>query len=225
MMTTITPTFQPTATIGGFALRYIQGIATYQNHVSNDAGILLQIYTDDLIFVSEGKTNPDGIYNIAVPMERAFWMVFSAEGYRTERIYNTESVALSDITLLAGDLNGDECINADDIALMRGQFHPSNTVFDLNDDKKIDISDVAMLAGNLNPECIQKIEITSTPDISLTPTIATIDSTEFTPTPMTAISPTATESVIVETTELPTVEAETTELPTVEAEATNEPES
>ena len=211
IMTTITPTFQPTATVGGIALRYIQGIANYQNRVTDDAGILLQIYDNDLTLVSEVKTNIDGIYNIAVPMEGAFWMVFSAEGYRTERIYNTETVGLADVTLLAGDLNADECINFDDITLMRGEFDNSNTLFDLNDDKQIDISDVAMLAGNLNPDCVVNIEATSTPEATFTAISPTLESSFLTPTPMTTISPTATELAIAETTELPTFEAESTD--------------
>jgi hypothetical protein len=214
-MTTITPTIQPTATIGGFALRYIQGIVRYQNRVTDDAGILLQVYSDDLdlTLISEVITSEDGIYNIAVPMEDAFWVVFSADGHRTERIYHNETEGLADVILVAGDLNGDECINLDDIILIKSELDTSGTLYDLNDDTQTDIADVAMLAGNLNPECQRDVEATNTPESIFTPTATSI----YTPTPMTAIS--STESVSAEITELPTVGAETTE----ESETTEEP--
>jgi hypothetical protein len=207
IMATITPTLQPTATIGGLPLRYIQGIALYQNHVTDDSGILLQVYTEELILVSEITTNTEGIYNIAVPMDGAFWILFSAEWHRAERIYVTEAEGLADLTLMAGDLNDDECINFDDFYLIQSQFNTSdNTLFDLNDDTQTDLSDVAMLAGNLNPSCVAEIEATSTP-ATLTPTIQLTVTNIYTPTPMTAISATITESPTI------TIEAEITEEP------------
>ncbi len=213
VMVTVTPTFQATATIGGLALRYITGIARYQSRVTDDAGILLQVYDDDLTLVSEVETNEDGIYNIAVPLEGAFWMVFTAEGYRTEYIYNTETDGLAELILLAGDLNGDDCINFDDISLMRSQFDISDALFDLNADTKTDISDLALLAGNLNSDCIIDVETTTTPESALTPTAQATVTDILPPTPLSAISSTVSDGAIAETTEEPTIEAETTEEP------------
>lgn len=213
IMVTITPTFQATATIGGLALQYITGIARYQSRVTHDAGILLQVYGDGLTLVSEVETNEDGIYNVAVPMEGAFWMVFTAEGYRTEHVYITEIDELADVILVAGDLNGDECINFDDIHLMQSQFNVTEALFDLNDDSETDISDLALLAGNLDADCMIDVEPTSTPEATVTLTPEVTESSMLPPTPLTSVSSTVPETVIVETTEEPNIEAETIEEP------------
>ena len=164
--------------------------------MTDDSGVLLQVYADDLTLISEATTNADGVYNLAVPMEGAFWMVFSADGHRTERFYISGTGGLADdVTLLAGDLNDDQCINFDDLNLMRSQFNTSGDLFDLNDDAQTDLSDIAMLAGNLNPSCVVAVEITSTPNATITQTMQQ----------PTATSPTATESA--------TIQAEITDEP------------
>lgn len=210
-MIPVSPTVQPTATIGGLPLRFIQGIARYQNHVTDDAGIQVQIFDDDLTLVSDVVTNADGIYNVAVPLDSNFWIQVSAWGHRTDRIYITDSEAPPEFTLLAGDLNDDECINFDDLRLI--QVDAEVTPIDLNDDGIIDLADVALLAGNLKPACVVTVEPTATisptpdatPVLSETPSIAT----ESVPTPLDVVSATATIEITITSESI----AETTEEP------------
>ena len=209
---TVTPTIQPTATIGGLPLRYIQGIARYQNRVTDDSGILLQVYGEDLTLISETTTNEQGIYNLPVPIDEAFWVVFSAEGHLTERLYIAEADSLADVTLLAGDLNADDCINFNDMNLLQQSEGEQS---DFNDDDEENLSDVAMLAGNLNPDCGSTIPVTITPTILSGVSSTSTETPVYTPTPLTSISSTVTEvaTPIIEQTEEAMSEAETTEEP------------
>lgn len=189
---TITPTLQATAIIGAIPLQYKQGIVRYQNREDN-AGIQIQIVDDSLTLISEVLTNSDGIYSVAVPLEAAYWIVLSADGHRTERFYlqAIDDVPL-EVNLLAGDLNDDECINFNDLAIMQSRLTISDLPADFNGDSKTDISDVALLTGNLNPNCVVEVEATATPTpmMIMTP-LSSISGTELlTPTPMIAISPT-----------------------------------
>jgi len=187
--TPITPTIQPTATIGAIPLQYVQGIARYQNNALGNSGIQLQIIADDDTLISDVLTNEDGIYSVAVPLEGAYQMVFSARAHRTERLTLTAVDPISEVTLSAGDLNSDGCINLADFALMQAQLTLDDEVVDLNGDGLMDIADTAMLAGNLDAYC-NNITPTATPMPILTPVSTTVQVVPVTLTPMTAISPT-----------------------------------
>lgn len=64
------------------------------------------------------------------------------------------SVSIPSVTLLAGDINGDEKINIFDIAVIAGQYGqdvpPADPRADVNGDGTVNIFDVALAAGNYN---------------------------------------------------------------------------
>lgn len=59
-----------------------------------------------------------------------------------------EAASLGTITLLAGDVNGDQIINILDLAYLARRFQSANVTADLNADGVVDILDLALVAGN-----------------------------------------------------------------------------
>lgn len=62
-----------------------------------------------------------------------------------------EAATLGTITLLAGDVNGDQIINILDLAYLAQRFQSADVTADLNADGIVDILDLALVAGNYQP--------------------------------------------------------------------------
>lgn len=60
----------------------------------------------------------------------------------------TDTVTMTDITLLGGDVTQDDAINIFDLALIANRYGTSDSVADVNGDGKVDIYDLALAAGN-----------------------------------------------------------------------------
>jgi hypothetical protein len=162
----VSPTFAPTATVGGMPLRYVQGLVRYQNRSIGLNAIRVQAYAQDLTLVSEVFANNDGIYSLAVPADAPFWLTISAEGHLAKHLYFEQDSPLAELVLLAGDVNQDGCITRDDIVALQNWFNTANYTSDFNGDGISDMADLAMLAGNFDSNCqIDLASATPSPEL------------------------------------------------------------
>ena len=130
------------------------GFVYYQNRQTPDLPIEIRILTEDLILVSTTQADPTGTYQISIPADQFFWLEIDAPLHRLIRIGINPGQSLPDIRLVGGDLNGDACVGASDMALMIQNFDRTDTPdTDITGDGLTDASDLAILAGNFQPEC------------------------------------------------------------------------
>lgn len=100
------------------------------------------------------QTQVDGSY--ALGAENV--ITFEFPGYLSTQIDLTdkveiierdgETVVVGEIHLLAGDVNGDDLINIQDLAYIAGQYLSDDPTADINGDGQVDIIDLASAAGN-----------------------------------------------------------------------------
>ena len=65
---------------------------------------------------------------------------------------DTSTNSVGTITLLAGDLNGDDVINIFDLAIIANALDTSDPKADLNGDGVVNILDVALIASNFGQQ-------------------------------------------------------------------------
>jgi hypothetical protein len=153
------------------------GLVYYQNREISDLPIEIRILNEDLVLLSTTQADPTGTYQILIPADQFFWLEVDAPLHRLIRIGINPGQSLPDIRLVGGDLNGDACVGASDMALMIQNFDRNDAPdTDITGDGLTDASDLAILAGNFQPECealppYVMASPTPTPDVN-TPTPA-----------------------------------------------------
>jgi len=113
-------------------------------------------------------TADDGYFELSGISNGTYTVTIAANGYMTRSIPNvniTAGTAVviansgSPIELLAGNLNGDNFVNATDLSVLLASFNKTdqdqgyNSVANLNNDNAINASDLSILLGNFNKTC------------------------------------------------------------------------
>ena len=197
------------------------GWVRYQNRGIDHSGIVVALYVDDVL-IEQVETAADGAYELALPPEGDFRLIFDAPLHRSEMRFLTALTALPSLILLAGDLNEDGCIDRLDLDLMSiAMASPEGA--DLNGDGLTDAADIALMAANVDAECAaaraESASATPTPEYSATPTL------EYSATPTLEYSatPTAEHSATPSPEHSATPTAEHSATPTAEHSATPSP--
>ncbi len=124
--------------------------------------ILLQgrdIYSGTAVFLSDSACDSAAFADVpdATTDETGLFQVVSEETYRCLRLDRPSYLAIErtlrtadvgQLTLLAGDVNGDGIINILDIAAISSKFDTADPLADLNADGLVDIFDIVLAARN-----------------------------------------------------------------------------
>jgi hypothetical protein len=98
----------------------------------------------------QSVTAADGSFSIpqtgALTFEHPGYL--SAQASPVAAAGGAQVAALGSITLLAGDINGDNTVNIFDLVYMAQKYGLADTLADLNADGKVDILDLVLSAGN-----------------------------------------------------------------------------
>jgi hypothetical protein len=133
--------------------RTVTGSATFTiiiNSVCTQGAVNLQGRTDHSgVQVSsaageQAQSYPTGLFAV----KDADSLTFAFPGYLSVQSDLPGSAASAAITLLAGDINGDQTIDILDLAFMAGHYLSTDPAADLNADGQVDILDMALAAGN-----------------------------------------------------------------------------
>lgn len=131
-----------------------QGTATLTGLVllegrTNHAGIVVQIDGGTTV-----TTTSEGRYTLTTT-PGPHTLTFARPSYLgaslTAHAVAGSTVTLSTLTLLGGNINGDNCINVLDLAAVASQFNsttPTPATADINGDGRVDIVDVVLVAKN-----------------------------------------------------------------------------
>jgi len=208
-----TSTETPTAGMATF-----QGYATYQNRPPDQAGIRVRIFNGSEALLTTAVTDPTGYYQVAAPAGEFFWLVIDAPRHRPFRIGVWPGETLPTVELAGGDLDGDGCVGAADLALLSAYFSlPDATATDITNDGLTDAVDLAILAGNLQSGCPA-----DSPTSTMTPTQ---EAAAVLPEPSPTLEPTPTAAA--PETPMPTIEpavtasATLTDIPALSTESTD----
>ncbi|HZJ98611.1 MAG TPA: dockerin type I domain-containing protein, partial [Tissierellaceae bacterium] len=140
----------------------IQGYASW-GKVGDDSGIKVTAKEGDTT-IAETHTGTDGGFELSLDAG-IYDIVLSKSGYLERKISNVvviqdlpTNLANNDnpISLLAGDINGDKSINANDLSVLLAAFNKTtsdagyNEAADLNGDGSINANDLSMLLSNFN---------------------------------------------------------------------------
>ena len=204
-----TPEMLFTATPGGIALRYVQGVVTYQNRPTS-AGISVMVWSQADVLLSVASTNESGIYSVPVPSDEPYWLVFNGELHQEVRVWMEVAQAVPNIVLFGGDLDGDGCIGQSDLnILIRNYDQPQTLESDINGDGITNLSDLAILTGNyqacdVETPLLPEENVTPEATAEITPEVAPTETGEPESTEAVmdvTLSPTGEASPPVETTE------------------------
>lgn len=134
----------------------VQGDVRYQAQ-PDSSGIKLTLLAGGTTGtpLGEAQTNSDGAFQFNDLKPGVYALQISGEGHlpiiKTFSVTETGATPL-EITLRAGDTNGDQRIDLSDAALVGANFSstvpPSPAVADLNHDGVINISDLVLIGGN-----------------------------------------------------------------------------
>jgi hypothetical protein len=193
------PELTPEATAPAIVLRVVQGMVRYQNRQGGSDGIQVEVYTEDrATLVSAAQTDGEGRYTVQIPADAPYWLVASAPRYVTQAVLLSADTTPAPLILPGGDLDGDGCVGATDLALLTAQFDTRIAASDIDGDGVVEAADLAILSGNFDAGC----RLIPTPP---EPTIETTDNpveatAVLTPTPTSAPPETATIEASVEIT-------------------------
>jgi hypothetical protein len=99
------------------------------------------------------QTAADGTYDFDAMYAGTYDVVMSHELYLSAQldgctIEGDTAVTLPDVTLLAGDLNGDKVIDISDLVLGGANFNTSSAAADINGNGYVDIFDIVLIGKN-----------------------------------------------------------------------------
>jgi hypothetical protein len=185
-----------TATPGGMALRFVQGIVTYQNRASS-AGIEVMIWSEDDVLLSLATTNDSGIYSVPIPADQPYWMSADGELHQATRMHVEIDQLMPPLTLAGGDLDDDGCIGQADLDMLIRNYDLAQTpATDINADGMTNLSDLAILTGNY-----QDCAIVPAPVAEITPEVVVEVTAEVTAEVIAEITVEATPDVTAESTQ------------------------
>jgi hypothetical protein len=127
----------------------ISGRVQVQGATSHD-GVTIQLGLDTAVAAADGSFSfsdvQPGIYTLSA----------HAAGYLTARaagldVNGGDALDLDELLLLAGDVNGDGVVEADDFDIIIAEFGnspPSNSSVDYSGDDRVDVRDLVLAAGN-----------------------------------------------------------------------------
>lgn len=99
------------------------------------------------------QPNPDGSFEMTIPPGNTYRLTISASGYLSAKAEgdmppDATELDMGSVTLLGGDVTGDDLIDIFDLALIGSRYGSSNPQADLNADGTVDIFDLTMAAAN-----------------------------------------------------------------------------
>jgi hypothetical protein len=105
--------------------------------------------------VNQSYTGTDGRFELTVSHGEGFYTLsasapgyLSAESSRPVKLTVGSKVELAPITLLGGDMNGDNSIDIRDLAYVAYHMHGTDARSDINGDGQVDILDLTLIASN-----------------------------------------------------------------------------
>ena len=105
--------------------------------------------------IDEGRTGGSGTFEVTTSQGEGFYTLqvskpgyLSAEGDRPVKMTVGSVVNVGKVTLLGGDVNGDNCVDIRDVSYVAWHFDEYDTGADINGDGQIDILDLSLAAGN-----------------------------------------------------------------------------
>ena len=140
----------------------VKGYASWSN-TNDKSGITVTVKQGGSI-IDEANTNRDGLFEFLLDAG-TYNFIISRSGYLERTIANV-NVTMGSLTnlsnfdnpisLLAGDVNGDRSINANDLSVLLAAFNKTtsdsdyNIAADLNGDGSINANDLSVLLSNFN---------------------------------------------------------------------------
>jgi hypothetical protein len=171
------------------ATALVQGQVVLQGN-SNNGGVL--VTTTE----SQVETTPDGNFTIAV--DSPFVLNLTAPSYLDVRVEGiipagTGTLVLERITMLAGELTGDDRIDIFDLAVAGTSYGSGDLLADINRDGIVNILDLALVGSNYGAQGPIIIIVNGPePTATLTPSATSIPTSTSTPTSTPSPTPTAT---------------------------------
>lgn len=146
----------PTVTVIDAGTGTIEGVAQRQGTQTDHAGVEVIGLSGDDGMTTTVTTAAGGGFGLALPMSGTYTVNASYPGYlRSQKGSVCVVSATMDIgptTLVAGNVNADNCINILDIVSIISKFGltglPASDPEDINDDGTINILDLTVAAGN-----------------------------------------------------------------------------
>lgn len=149
---TISATAQSGAVQVNFVPNCRTGSTTLQGRTGH-SGIMVANEVGEQI-----QTEADGYFALAAKNQ----LTFKFPGYLSAQTHlppgvtinqpEAQATQLGAITLLAGDMNGDNVVNILDLVTVAQHYQSTNTLADLNADGLVDILDLVLVAGNYEQE-------------------------------------------------------------------------
>lgn len=143
--------------------RVLRGRVRYQTG-ENHSGISIRAWSEQG-WASQTISDEQGFYNLELISSLSFQIEFSAPSYLSHIIMLVPGDSPSVITLMAGDLNADDCVESQDLELLLTQFDRADTPdTDLNFDGMTDVFDLVILTANMSLACDALQTSNATPD-------------------------------------------------------------
>jgi hypothetical protein len=131
----------------------MKGTVLLQGRASSDtAQVLCEMAATRVDRVDAG---PDGQFALTTSHGEGFYTLsafapgfLSAEGHRPVKLTVGSTVDLGQVTLYAGDANGDDRVDIRDLSYVAWHFDTEDAKADINSDGQVDILDLTLVAGN-----------------------------------------------------------------------------
>lgn len=196
------------------ALWSINGQAFYPNRKFGQAFIRAQSFAPDGTLLSTSYTDANGLYALVGLADQVTRVEIDAPLHIGQTLYLAPGIAPSELTLRAGDLDGDQCVGAGDMAVFKAHFGEVFAGADLDGSGVVDVVDLALLSSNYDETCVPTVikeltaiatedsELIATQEIlplaTLEPTVKAIEilSTQEAMSPEPTLTPVATENTV-----------------------------
>ena len=196
------------------ALWSINGQAFYPNRKFGQAFIRAQSFAPDGTLLSTSYTNANGLYALVGLADQVTRVEIDAPLHIGQTLYLAPGIAPSELTLRAGDLDGDQCVGAGDMSVFKAHFGEIFAGADLDGSGVVDVVDLALLSSNYDETCVPTVikeltaiatedsELIATQEIlplaTLEPTVKAIEilSTQEAMSPEPTLTPVATENTV-----------------------------
>ncbi|MCB0164879.1 MAG: hypothetical protein KDI79_11675 [Anaerolineae bacterium] len=98
------------------------------------------------------QLSPDGAFEMHLEVTDAYVMLIDAPGYLSAKaedaLSDASTIDMGRITLLGGDVTGDDFINILDLALIASLYNTDDPQADINGDQQVNLIDLVMTATN-----------------------------------------------------------------------------
>ena len=141
----------------------VSGVVNYQ---SSTVPATVSLYDKNENLVVTTETANDGSYTLSAPEGNGYTLIVTKPGYLSYTIKNLsiidgQNIAIVDLTVLGGDINGDGLVDATDLTLFLSSYNTgvASVLYpftDLNGDGIVDATDLTIFLAGYNKSNIVK---------------------------------------------------------------------